>query len=395
MNDTPLPLSRFTVLDLTLARAGPTCVRHLADWGAKVIRVEQPPSTGDQEEVLGRREGVDFQNLHRNKQAITLNLKSDRGREIFYDLVRRADVVVENMRPGAKHRLKIDYDTLAAINPRIVYGSISGFGQDGPYADHAGLDQIAQGLGGLMSITGDPDHGPMRVGIPISDLAAGAFLAQGVLIALLDRDVSGRGRWVTTSLIEALIGMLDFQAARWLVRGDLPKQEGNWHPTMSPTGVFEAKDGRVNIAASGPRLFERLCRAIGADDLLEREEFATSASRSKHRDTLNAEISRRTRVFTAADLIDRLQASGVPCGPIYTIEQTFADPQVRHLGMSRPVDHPTLGRMNLVAQPFNISGVSKDLRAPTPGVGEHTDAVLESLGLSREDIAELRKKGVV
>jgi crotonobetainyl-CoA:carnitine CoA-transferase CaiB-like acyl-CoA transferase len=272
---TKLPLQRFKVIDLTHARAGPACVRVLADWGADVIRIEQPPSLDTKEELAGKRHGSDFQNLHRNKRAITLNLKDESGHEVFMKLAARADVIVENMRANVKHRLGIDYEAVRKVNPRIVYGSISGFGQDGPYAARAGVDQIAQGMGGLMSITGLPGQGPVRAGVPIADLTAGAFLAQGILIALLGRDESGEGTWVQTSLLEAQIAMLDFQAARWLIKGEVPKQEGNNHPTGIPTGVFETADGHINVAASGQRIYERLCRTLDAPELLEDERFQT------------------------------------------------------------------------------------------------------------------------
>src|SRR5215470_9733895 len=232
---TTMPLAGLTVLDLTAHRAGPTAVRQLADWGAAVIKIE-PPGSAHGDVVGGSRHGFDFQNLHRNKRAMTLNLKSKEGREIFFKLAEKADVVVENYRSDVKHRLGIDYDAVANINPRIVYGSISGFGQTGPDATRPGVDQIAQGLGGLMSITGLPGQGPVRVGIPIADLCTGLFLFQAVLLALYHREHTGKGQWVHTSLLEAQIFMLDFQAARWLISGEVAKQASNDHPTSVPTG---------------------------------------------------------------------------------------------------------------------------------------------------------------
>src|SRR6266446_3799535 len=332
----PLPkasraLERFTVLDLTQVRSGPTCVRQLADWGANVIKVEQPPALVTGEPPGGPREGPDFQNLHRNKRSITLNLKSKHGLAAFLRMVRKADVVVENFRPDVKKRLGIDYKSLSKVNPKIILGSISGFGQDGPYAGRPGFDQIAQGMGGLMSITGLPGQGPVRVGIPIADLCAGLFCALGILVALLEREKSKKGQYITTSLVQAQIFMLDFQAARWLVKGEVAPQAGNNHPTSMPTGVYKTADGHINIASTGQKIWERFCKAIDGEEMLRRAEYANGAARSKHRDALNADIDRYTVKRTSAEWIERLNAAGVPSGPIYSIDQMFADPQVKHL----------------------------------------------------------------
>jgi crotonobetainyl-CoA:carnitine CoA-transferase CaiB-like acyl-CoA transferase len=392
---TRLPLSRYKVLDLTHARAGPTCVRHLGDWGAEVIRIEQPAAADSKEEIAGKRSGFDFQNLHRNKQAMTLNLKMPEGKEVFMRLAKSADVIVENMRPDVKRRLGVDYHAVRKVNPRLIYGSISGFGQDGVYGDRAGVDQIAQGMGGLMSITGLPGQGPVRVGIPIADLTAGGFLAQGILVALLDREVTGEGRWVKTSLLEAQIAMLDFQAARWLIKGEVPKQEGNNHPTSIPTGVFPTADGHINIAASGGRIWERLCRTLGAEELLEDPRYRTSDGRSRHRHELNEAIGANTKRKPSGEWIEVLNDAGVPCGPIYSIDEVFADPQVEHLRMALPVEHPELGPLKLVAQPYTISGCPRELRTATPRLGEHTEAILQQLGYDEGEIALLREKGAI
>ncbi len=394
MDQPPLPLSRFKVIDLTAHRAGPTCVRHLADWGAQVVRIE-PPAGGDRDAAAGNRHGSDFQNLHRNKRAITLDLKSDEGRAVFMKLAAQADVIVENMRSNVKFKLGVDYESVAKVNPRIVYGSISGFGQDGPYATRPGVDQIAQGMGGLMSIIGLPGQGPVRVGIPIADLTSGGFLAQGILVALLDREVTGKGRWVHTSLLEAQIAMLDFQATRWTMDGEVPQQAGNDHPTGIPTGVFPTSDGHINIAASGQVLWERFCRAVGLDALIEEPDYKSRESRSKNRKALNARIAEWTARQPGAHWIDLLTEAGVPCGPIYSIDQTMSDPQVEHLGMARAVAHPVMGEIRLVAQPNNISGFSKDIRSATPELGEHTDEVLRELGYDDAAIAALHDRKVV
>ncbi len=389
---TTLPLARFKILDLTRVRAGPTCVRQLADWGAEVIKIEAPEGDAG---LGGARHGPDFWNLHRNKRSLTLDLKSPEGRDIFYKLVAQSDVVVENYRPDVKDRLKIDHATLDAINPRIVYASISGFGQDGPYRDRPGFDQIAQGMGGLMSITGLPGQGPVRVGIPVADLTAGIFAAQGILIALLDREVSGKGQWIQSSLLGAQIAMLDFQAARWTIGGEVPEQAGNDHPTSIPTGVFATADGHINIAAAGNEIYRRLCRALGRDNLATHSDYNTDTNRSNNRKALNVEIETVTRTRTSADWIESLNAASVPCGPIYAMDQVFADPQVQHLGMAREVTHPTKGQVGLVGQAISMSRSKWEVRNTTPEQGEHTAEILRDLGYDEAAIAALREKKIV
>jgi len=388
-------LKRFTVLDLTRVRAGPTCVRQLADWGANVIKVEMPEEPGSGEGLGGAREGPDFQNLHRNKRSITLNLKSPEGLALFKRMAEKADVIVENYRPDVKDRLGIGYEAIRAINPRIVYASISGFGQDGPYAKRPGFDQIAQGMGGLMSITGLPGQGPVRVGIPVADLCAGLFAAQGIFIALLEREVSGEGQWVQTSLLQSQIFMLDFQAARWTVSGEVPKQAGNNHPTSIPTGVFKTKDGHVNIASAGQAIWERFCKAIGEPNLNDNPDYATGKARSANRDALNAEIGARVGSYTSAELIDRLNQAGVPCGPIYSIDQTFADPQVKHLGIAQDVIKQSGKPMTLVGQPMTLSRTPSSLDLPPPTAGEQTEEILAEFGVSGDEAKGLRERGVV
>jgi crotonobetainyl-CoA:carnitine CoA-transferase CaiB-like acyl-CoA transferase len=386
-------LARFTVLDLTRVRAGPTCARQLADWGANVIKIEAPPDA--EEPMGGPREGSDFQNLHRNKRSITLNLKAPAGLAAFKRMVKKADVLVENFRPNVKKRLGIDYKTLARINPRLVFASISGFGQDGPYADRPGFDQIAQGMGGLMSITGPPGHGPFRVGIPVADLSAGLFAALGILVALLEREKSGRGQAIETSLLQAQIFMLDFQAARYLVEGEVAKQAGNNHPTTVPTGVFKTQDSLINIATTGGKMWERFCRTIGAHAMAQKPQYRTAEARSKHRDALNAEIESCLKGHTSAEWIERLNKAGVPCGPIYSIDKVFADPQVRHLGIAQRVAGKNSRALHLVGQPMSLSRTRSRLAAPPPKLGEHTDAVLREFGFSARAIAALHKAKAV
>src|ERR1700726_2689129 len=348
-------LTRFTVLDLTRVRAGATCVRQLADWGANVIKIEQPAHLEAGDPPGGPRHGPDFQNLHRNKRSITLNLKEPEGVAIFKQMVETADVVIENYRPDVKFRLGIDYESIRAINKRIVYGSISGFGEDGPYRERPGFDQIAQGMGGLMSITGLPGQGPVRVGIPVADLGAGIFCAMGILVTLLEREVSGEGQWVQSSLLGAQIQLLDFQAARWLIGHEVPGQAGNDHPTSIPTGVFPTSDGHINIAAAGTHIYKRFCEAIGAPQLIAHPDYASDKLRSKNRAALNQAISDVTKQRPSADLITMLNKAGVPCGPINRMDEVFADPQVQHLGMAAPVEHGTLGGIAVVNQPVKLS----------------------------------------
>ena len=389
------PLSRFTVLDLARVRSGPTAVRQLADWGADVIKIEAPEKIDSSKGMGGARDGPDFQNIHRNKRGITLNLKDPGGLEVFMRLAEKADVGVENFRPDVKNRLGVDYESLKAVNPGIILASISGFGQDGPYAERPGFDQIAQGMGGLMSITGLPGQGPVRVGIPVADLTAGLYAALGILIALLEREETGQGQWVQTSLLAAQIAMLDFQAARWLIKGEVAPQAGNNHPTSIPTGVFKTSDGHINIAASGDVMWERLCEVLKAPDMAKNPDFADGQRRSENRDAVNAGIEKRTVGKTSARWIEILNEAGIPCGPIYTIDEVFADPQVKHIGMSYRVEHPELGEYDVLAQPVEMSRSKPRTGIATPMRGQHNDEVLSEFGFTQEEIADLRQREII
>src|SRR6202045_4019858 len=390
-----LPLSRFKVIDLTLARAGPSCVRTLADWGADVIRVEPPPEDGETGELVGRRDGSDFQNLHRNKRAITLNLKTDEGREILMRLAEQADVIVENMRPGVVRRLGVDYASVKKRNRRIVYGSISGFGQYGPYTSRPSIDQIAQGMSGIMSVTGIPGQGPVRVGVAVTDVMAGAFLAQGVLIALLDREVSGEGRGVQTSLIEAGLTLLGFQATRLTMDGKIPPQEGNNHPTNTPMGCFPTADGFINIAATSNKNFQLFCKLIARETMAADPRFASTALRRQNKQAMNEEIAAALRAKTTREWFELIVAAGLPCGPVYNIKEAFADPQVEALRIKRSVTHPRLGELDLVAQPCEITGFDREIRTATPDLGEHSDAILQWLGYGPDETAPLKAARVI
>ncbi len=397
MNATNLPLRHIKVLDLTHARAGPTAVRQLADWGADAIKIEMPAAPDADDGLGDARLGPDFLNLHRNKRSMTLNLKRADGHAIFMRLASEADVVVENFRAAVKHRLGVDYEAVRKVNPRIVYGSIAGFGQDGPYGKRPGVDQIAQGMGGLMSVTGLPGQGPVRVGVPIADLSAGNYLAMGILLALLERERSGEGQWVQTSLLEAQIAMMDFQAARWLIDRDVPGQAGNNHPTGIPRGVYPTSDGAINIAAAGAVLWQRFLGVIDAPEIAGDTRYATGEKRSRNRDELNEALGAITTKRASADWIAALNDAGVPCGPIYAMDEVFADPQVRHLGIARPMDHAARGPVSVVGQAIHLSRTAQPekIPLPTPEKGAHTDAVLESLGFDADAIAALHETGVV
>src|SRR3954470_17143509 len=369
-------LARFRVLDLSRVRAGPTCVKQFADFGADVIKIETPPGVDPNEGMGGPRDGPDMQNLHRNKRSMTLNLKLPEAREVFARLVKTADVVVENYRPDVKFRLGIDYASLEKVNPRIILASISGFGQDGPYRDRPGFDQIAQGMSGLMGVTGEPGGKPMRSGAAIADVAGGLFAALGIMTALLERDVSGKGQWVQSSLLQAGIALLDFQAARYAMKGEVPPQMGNDHPTSMPTSAYRTADGYINVACSGDGMWKRLCSILGRDDLYARPEFKNNESRSINRKQLNEILNDAFSKGKSEDWIGTLNKAGVPCGPIYRMDEVFADPQVRHMQMAIEVQHPRLGKLNVLNQAARLSRTPAAVVAPTPELGEHTGEIL-------------------
>ncbi len=384
-------LADLRILDLTRVRAGPTCVRHFADFGADVIKIE----TTEAEDLGGARDGPDFQNLHRNKRAITLNLKAPEGKEIFSRLVKTADVVVENYRPDVKFRLGIDYESLKKINKRVILASISGFGQDGPYQSRPGFDQIAQGLSGIMSVTGTADAGPMRVGCAVADVGAGLLAALGVMTALYERERSGEGQWVQSNLLQAGIQLLDFQAARFTMSGEVPQQMGNDHPTSMPTSAYRTADGYINVAAAGSAMWQKVCEAIGRMDLHEDPDFKRATDRAKNRVRLNAEFTKALAAKTSAEWVAILNKAGVPCGPIYAMDEVFADPQVKHVQASAPVEHPKLGTLNLINNPIKLSRTPPKLATATPERGEHTAEVLLEAGYGATEIEDFKKKGVV
>jgi crotonobetainyl-CoA:carnitine CoA-transferase CaiB-like acyl-CoA transferase len=388
-------LSRLRILDFSRVRAGPTCVRQFADFGADVIKIESPPGVDPNEAMGGPRHGPDMQNLHRNKRAMTLNLKVPESKGVLERLVKTADVVVENYRPDVKFRLGIDYSSLEKINPRIILASISGFGQDGPYVKRPGFDQIAQGMSGLMSVTGLPGQGPVRTGAAIADLTAGLYAAIGIFVALLERETSGKGQWVQSSLLQAGISLLDFQAARFLMEKEVPQQVGNDHPTSMPTSAYRTKDGHINVAASGEGMWTSLCKVIQREDLLASPDFKGGKKRAENRRKLNAAIEEALQKKSSAEWIEILNQAGIPCGPIYNVGEVFADPQVKHLRVATPVEHPRLGRSEVLANAAVLSRTPAKVVAATPEIGQHTDEVLQELGYDAGEIKKLRDGGVV
>jgi crotonobetainyl-CoA:carnitine CoA-transferase CaiB-like acyl-CoA transferase len=367
----------------------------LADFGADVIKIESPPGVDPNESMGGPRDGPDMQNLHRNKRSMTLNLKLPEAREVFARLVKTGDVVVENYRPDVKDRLGFDYASLETINPRIILASISGFGQDGPYRGRPGFDQIAQGMSGLMSVTGEPGRGPMRTGAAIADVAAGLFAALGVMTALLERESSGKGQWVQSCLLQSGIALMDFQAARYLMKGEVAPQVGNDHPTTMPTSAYRTTDGYINMACSGEGMWKKLCNQLGREDLLAREEFKDNARRAQNRVALNDILREEFLKQTSAFWVEALNRAGIPTGPIYSVDQAFADPQVKHLEAAAEVQHPRLGRLKLVNQAVKLSRTPATMKSATPEIGEHTDEVLQELGYKDSQIAQFRERKVI
>lgn len=389
-------LSRIKVLDLSRVRAGPTCVRILADFGADVIRVEPPAGLDPNDSMFADdRFGGDFQNLNRNKRSLSLNLKEAGAREVFYRMVKDADVVVENWRPDVKARLGVDYKTLSQINPRIILASISGFGQDGPYVLRPGFDQVVQGMTGLMAVTGTPGHGPTRTGIAVADTGAGLYAALGILLAVVERESSGNGQWVHVSLLQSLIAMMDFQMARFLNEGQVPQQEGNDHPTCSPMGLFTSADGHFNLGVAGDGSWQRFCKLLKRPEWMSDPRFQDAGARVHNRAALTEELN---AIFATAGneaWIKALNEIGVPAGPVYDVPQVFDDPQVRHLGVAETVQDGSGRSRVLLGQPMRLERTPASLRTLAPSVGEHSNDILHSLGYSEAQIAELSASGAI
>jgi len=388
-------LQGLKLIDLTRVRSGPSAVRQFADWGADVIKVETPDTINGSEDLGGRRDSSDFQNLHRNKRSITLNLKSKDGLIIFKKLIENADVLVENFRPKVKKKLCIDYEILNKINPRLIYASISGFGQSGPYSDLPGFDQVAQGMGGLMSVTGYQGKGPLRVGIPVADLSAGLHCALGILTALYEREKSGYGQCVSASLLESQIAMLDFQASRFLVSKELAGQTGNDHPTMTPMGTYETSNGYINIASTGEAMWRRLCNTLDIKHILDDNDFEDDNARTKNRIKLTGVLTKALSKHTKETWIKKLNKASIPCGPINNIKEVFDDPQVIYSKIAESVDHPKLGKIKLVGQAMKLSRTPSKLKKAAPDKGEHTNEVNRDLGYSKSEIKKFKMENTI
>jgi crotonobetainyl-CoA:carnitine CoA-transferase CaiB-like acyl-CoA transferase len=389
VTDRARPLARFSVVDLTTVRSGPTCTKLLADFGARVLRVERPGGEG-RERVF-----YDAADLHRNKRSVAVNMQDERGVAIVKRLVAGADVVVENYRPDVKRRLGIEYEMLSRENPRLIYASISGFGQEGPYRDRPGYDQIVQGMSGLMWLTGTTESAPLRVGIPIGDLLAGYFAAIGILVALVERENSGRGQKVETSLLEALIGSLSFQAARYVNTGEVPPPVGNHHPLTAPMGVYRAKDGYFNLAVGNDDMWRRLCVALDLSALADDSRFAGALARVKNRQELDLFLERAFERRPAGEWVERLNTAGVACGPIYTLDQVFADPQVKLADLVRDSANAAWGPHKVLALPVRLSRTPAEVTSAAPMTGEHTRETLSALGYDGATIDSLIADGVI
>jgi crotonobetainyl-CoA:carnitine CoA-transferase CaiB-like acyl-CoA transferase len=385
------------VIDVTSALSGPYCTMLLGDLGAEVIKIEEPKS-GDALRKSGpfaKGEGGYFLYGNRNKKGMTLNLRSEKGREILLRLLEDADVFVENFRPSVKKRLGIDYPALKKINPGLIYCSISGFGQTGPWADRPGFDQIAQGMSGLMSVTGFCHSGPTRVGVAVGDSIAGMFAAHGILAALIERAASGRGQFVETSLLEGLIAVLGFQAAKYFITGETPLQQGNDHGTTAPYGTFRTKDGHVNIASGRQNMWERLCAALGIEDLVSDPRFKSIPDRVEHKEELKGLIEEKLTARTSDEWVEILNGEGIACGPIYTVDQVFNDPHVLHREMLLEADHPVAEKIKLIGFPVKLTRTPCRVSLPPPALGQHTRDVLAALDYSEEEIETLKQEGVI
>ncbi|MGW9329135.1 CaiB/BaiF CoA transferase family protein [Bosea sp. NPDC055594] len=388
-------LENLRVLDLSRVRAGPTCARIFADFGADVLKIESPPGVDPNENMSGARHGYDMQNLHRNKRSLTLNLKKEAGKAVLRRLIADADLLIENFRPDVKDRLGLDFETLHALNPRLILVSVSGFGQSGPYRLRAGFDQIAQGMGGMMSVTGLPGQGPVRAGIAVADSAAGLYGAIGALVALQERAVSGKGQWVQTSLLEAQIAMMDFQAARFLVEGTVPPQAGNDHPYATPMGVYATRDGHINLGVGAEGHWRSFCGVLGRPELASDPRYDSVEKRYAARPELRILLEEIMSAQDSAHWLDACEKASVPAGPIYSVDAMFDDPQVQHLGIAQPVTHPVLGDIRVIGEPVGLSRTPASVVSPTPDAGEHNDEILAELGYDAAAIAQLRADGAI
>lgn len=394
----PLPLEGIRILDLTRALAGPFCTMILGDLGATVIKTE-PTQGGDMSRSWGPYHdgiGVFYLSINRNKQSLAVNFREPRGLELLQQLARDADVVVENFKPGTTKTIGLDYDTLVKDAPRLIYTSITGFGTDGPYGQWPGYDQIAQGMSGMMSITGQADGLPTRLGVPLADLVSGIWSALGTITALHQRERTGSGQKVETSLLAGVVGMLCVQGQRYLSLGETPQRIGNEHPVIYPYGAFEAADGIINIAAATQSQWESLCHLLDLDHLVQQSEFVDNDARSSHREQLRKIFNSRLCSRSAIEWTTILMENGVPAGPVFDLQQLFEDPHVAAMGLVELVDHPQLGEIKQLSNPLRLESIgSKTVRSPPPLLGQHTDGILKELGLKSQALVNLKEDGII
>jgi crotonobetainyl-CoA:carnitine CoA-transferase CaiB-like acyl-CoA transferase len=391
-------LEGIKVLDLSRALAGPYCTMMLADMGADVIKVEMP-GRGDDSRSWGppfvEGESAYFMSINRNKKSITLNMKSENSTEIIYKLIKQSDVLVENFRPGAMERLGLEYEQVKEMNPKIIYCSISGFGQNGPYRMLPGFDQVLQGMGGLMSITGDPGGSPIKVGVAIADISGGMFAAYGIVVALYNREKTCKGQMIDVSLLDSQVAWLTYRSGAYFASGEIPQPVGSGHPVIVPYQAFKAKDVYINIAVGNDQLWQKFCKTVGLEKVMDDPRFATNAKRVENREEIVKIVGDLVATKNGEEWLKILTDAGIPCGPIYTVDKIFADPQILHRQMLKELDHPKAGRIKVTGIPVKLSDTPGEVKTAPPVLGQHTQEILTELGYSGQDIKKLRQEKVV
>ncbi len=392
------PLEGIKVIDLSRILSGPYCTMVLADLGAEVIKIEAP--NGDDTRTWGppfiETESAYFLSINRNKKSMVLNLKEEEGRQILLDLIKDADVVVENFRPGTLKRLKLDYETLKAVNPRIILASISGYGQTGPYSQKPGYDVIAQGMGGITSVTGEPGQRPVKVGFSIADIGTGMWALIGIQSALIAREKTGEGQWIDASLLDTIISWQTYFAGNYFASGENPKPQGGAHPNIVPYQLFESANGYFNIAVGNESLWDKFCSAIGQPELRDNPKFATNKDRVVNRSEIVSHLQELFLTDTKENWIKLFEDAGIPCGPVMNFEEIFKDPHVLAREQLVEVEHPTAGKIKMTGIPIKFSATPGEVRTAPPLLGEHTDEVLKTnLNINEDEIARLKASGVI